>query len=110
MTDWKKIGVITVDAGICWVGDPCYILHKKPEQMPDAVGKSWSGFCSRLLDRHPDPSPTHQFDHSPGHPGLGVVVSTGYGDGEYDVEARFTSEGRVAEVRVVFISEEDEAL
>jgi len=37
-----------------------------------------------------------------GHPGLGVVVSTGYGDGEYPVEVRRNEDGRIAEVRVRF--------
>jgi hypothetical protein len=42
------------------------------------------------------------------HAGLGVTVSTGYGDGLYPVEVKRTSKGRIAEVRIVFIEEEDE--
>ena len=25
--EWEHIGEIGVDAGLCWLGDPCYILH-----------------------------------------------------------------------------------
>ena len=39
----KKIGKIGVDAGLCWVGDPCYILH--PETPPKTIGKDWDEFC-----------------------------------------------------------------
>ena len=35
-------------------------------------------------------------------------MSTGYGDGVYPVMAKFNDEGRVAEVKVVFDSDEDE--
>ena len=49
-----------------------------------------------------------QFNYDLGHPGLGVVVSTGYGDGVYPVYAEFNDEGRIAAVTVEFI-EPDEA-
>ncbi len=25
---WEKVGVVGVDAGLLWLGDPCYILDK----------------------------------------------------------------------------------
>lgn len=94
----KQIGVIGVDAGICWIGDPCYILHTEP---PKAIGKSWPEFCSLF---HSDDYPTaKQFNYDLGHAGLGVVVSTGYGDGCYPVFAEFNEEGRVAKVWVDFM-------
>jgi hypothetical protein len=43
----KQIGEIGVDAGLCWIGDPCYILHK--EHPPKAIGTSWDEFCDILL-------------------------------------------------------------
>ena len=42
----KQIGEIGVDAGLCWIGDPCYILHADPA--PRAIGKDWEEFCDLL--------------------------------------------------------------
>lgn len=105
-TDRKQIGEIGVDAGLCWIGDPCYILHADPA--PKAIGKDWSAFCDML---HADGQyPTcKQLDYDLGHAGLGVVVSTGYGDGLYPVFAEFNEEGRIARVCVEFIDDESES-
>jgi hypothetical protein len=94
----KRIGEIGVDAGLCWIGDPCYILHA--EQMPKAVGKNWDEFCNLLQN-----ATTKQFNYDRGHPGLGVAVSTGHGDGVYPVFAEFDAGGRVAKVWVQFIGD-----
>lgn len=74
----KIIGHISVDAGIVWIGDPCYILHKDP--LPKAIGTDWVNFCNRLGDKD-----IIQFSHDKGHDGLGVCVSTLDGDGYYPV-------------------------
>jgi hypothetical protein len=44
----RQIGEVGIDAGLCWIGDPCYILHADP--MPKAIGKDWSEFCDLLDD------------------------------------------------------------
>lgn len=89
-------GHIGVDAGLCWIGDPCYILHKE-KGLPEVLGKNWIEFC-RVLNFD---SGYQSFDYSKGNEGLGVVVSTGYGDGFYPVYIR-KEDGRVMEARVVF--------
>lgn len=97
-TKWQKAGVIGVDAGICWIGDPCYILHQdNPETNVGVLGRDWPEFCAKIRDNL-----VTQFNYSLGHPGLGVVVSTGYGDGTYPVFVKYNKEGRVVEVKVVF--------
>jgi hypothetical protein len=101
----KRIGVIGIDAGLCWIGDPCYILHK--EAPPKAIGKDWIDFCD-ILERAEQNPTAMQFHYDLGHPGLGVVVSTGYGDGEYPVYAEFNEEGRIARVCVEFIRDDEE--
>ena len=108
MSEWEQVGVIGVDAGLCWVGDPCYILHKDGDKQPQDIGENWVEFCNKL-DQDDDVNPVaHQFNYDLGHPGLGVCVETGYGDGVYPVEIRKNSQGRVAEVRIIFISDDEE--
>ena len=100
----KRIGEIGVDAGLCWIGDPCYVLHKV--QPPRGIGKDWDEFCE-LLDNGQYPT-CKQINYDLGHPGLGVVVTTGYGDGVYPVYAQFNDEGLVAKLWVEFIAPDDE--
>jgi hypothetical protein len=102
--EWTEAGVIGVDAGLCWIGDPCYIAAKDCSHAFD----SWSQFCGMLSSRG---YPTvQQFDYHKGHPGLGVCLSSGYGDGEYKVYVKRNSEGRIAAACVVFIEEVDDEL
>ncbi|MDX2059677.1 MAG: DUF4241 domain-containing protein [Gemmatimonadales bacterium] len=101
----KQIGEIGVDAGLCWIGDPCYILHADPA--PKAIGRDWDAFCDLLHEGGQYPT-CKQFHYDLGHPGLGVVVSTGYGDGTYPVFAEFNEDGRVAKVWVEFIGQDGE--
>ena len=100
----KQIGEIGIDAGLCWIGDPCYIVHA--ERTPKAVGKNWEEFCNLLHDDDQYPM-CKQFNYDLGHAGLGVVVSTGYGDGVYPVFAEFSDDGRIARVWVEFIDQDD---
>lgn len=102
----KLIGEIGIDAGLCWIGDPCYILHAHPA--PKAIGKDWQAFCN-ILDEDQQYPVCKQFNYDLGHPGLGVVVTTGYGDGLYPVYAEFNDQGRIARVSVEFIGQDDEA-
>lgn len=99
---WERVGEIGVDAGLCWVGDPCYILHKTKATTPKGIGKNWGDFCDLLEDK------ATQFNYDRGHAGLGVCVSTGYGDGTYPVFIKRNHEGRVAEVKVVFDGMEED--
>lgn len=99
---WEQVGEIGVDAGLCWIGDPCYVLH--PDVAPKAIGKNWKEFCQRL-DGEQYPI-AKQFNYDLGHAGLGVCVSTGYGDGTYPVEIRRDEDGRIAEVRVKFLGDD----
>ena len=89
MKNWQKVGSFGVDAGICWIGDPCYVLHK--EKLPDELGKDWGEFCDKLGEEYPTKK---VFYH-------GICLSTGYGDGEYDVEA-IIENSRIKEFRVKF--------
>lgn len=99
---WHKVGVIGVDAGLCWVGDPCYVLHKDDDK-PKDIGADWHGFYNKLDDRMVPLM--QQFSYDGGHKGLGVCVSTGCGDGIYPVFAK-VKDGMVSELKVVFLDED----
>lgn len=110
-----KAGEIGVDAGLCWIGDPCYIHPDGGKrELPKEFGKTWSEFCSRLHAKERDHGggPTmEQFNYDMGHPGLGVCVSTGFGDGVYPVYAEIVDEGpmgkRIKSITVEFLEEDD---
>ncbi len=102
--EFEQVGVIGVDAGLCWIGDPCYCVTPDANSHP---APTWSKFCALLGD-----DDVHQWNYAPlGHAGLGVSVSTGYGDGEYPVYV-VRRAGRIAGVFVDFmglIDGQDEA-
>ncbi len=91
----EQVGVIGVDAGLCWIGDPCYIMGKDATGQPT---ESWNEFCDLLADKKHYSNGTSTHDS-------GVCVSTGYGDGEYPVFVRRNEDGRIAEVVVKFDEE-----
>ena len=86
---WTKIGECPVDAGCLVLVDPCYVAHEEDRTDPYQEALMWD-----------------KEDHARGHKemsdGLGVIVSTGYGDGQYPVYVRRTNDGRIAAVMVDF--------
>ena len=95
------IGDCYVDAGIIWIGDPCYIMGS------DATSKvdDWCDFCDKL---HATPHNSDQHS-APLGTGIGLAIATGYGDGRYPVHIETNREGRVASATITFIEEyEDE--
>ena len=106
--EWVKVGEIGVDAGLCWVGDPCYIIGDDSHIKEECGIESWDDFCDII--EHGNPT-KQQFNYSSGHAGLGCLVSTGFGDGSYDVLAKVEDHGswgkRVAELRIVFIDSDE---
>jgi len=90
----QLIGHIGVDAGLCWIGDPCYVLPDNAQHNP---GANWDEFCASILS-----GPTKSFSHKEFPEG--VCVGTGHGDGEYPVYADIDKNGVVHSVTVQFIS------
>jgi len=95
----KHLGLIMVDAGICWIGDPCYVL---PDGSKDNPGADWGKFCNALSESDTPGEPTAKNFN-----GIGVCVGTGYGDGEYPVTAEIKN-GRVMSVTVNFLGDDKE--
>ena len=93
--EMELAGSFGVDAGLCWIGDPCYIMGN------DASHRvlSWKKYCDSLKTEG-----QHEKGYSaPLGYGIGMAVQTGYGDGEYDVYVRRTEDGRIAEISIMFI-------
>lgn len=93
-----RIGSFAVDAGLCWIGDPCYVFHKEEEDKPKSLGNDWHDFIAPINDHFISKSFT--FDH--GAEGLGVLTKTGYGDGHYSVYAKMTDDGIIRRIIIDF--------
>ena len=90
-TEIIKVGEVGVDSGTIWIGDPCYILHKG-KNLPASLGDNWGDFC-KIINSSIEQPLKKQFNCEYGHAGLGVCVSSGYGDGVYEVFAEVSDEG-----------------
>ena len=89
------VGEVSVDAGLVWVGDPCYIKHH-PELYDES---KWGDFCANIEDL-----PSEKFS--------GVATFTNFGDGSYPVYVSFDKDGSPTKLEVIFTrmySDKDEA-
>lgn len=113
MSSWKKVGEIGVDAGLVYIGDPCYFWHDKrdfskhgiKDDGPELDTSDWVTFLETHIHSHL--GHITQLNYKNGYPGLGVVTTSGYGDGLYDVFAKFTKDGSVKEIKVVFLGDDE---
>lgn len=106
MSDWEHVGNISVDAGLVMVGDPCY---HAAEERPEAFGEDWQEFVDKnCRDKNFYENGHLQLNHDMGHEGLGVLVSSGYGDGVYPVFVKKDEDGTVTALKVEFVQEEVE--
>jgi hypothetical protein len=85
--DWQRAGEFGVDAGICWIGDPCYLSDGRGPM------QDWAAFCRRVNDA--EDNEVLQCDE-------GVAVHTGWGDGSYPVYVQRDLSGRVLGVLIAF--------
>ena len=94
----EKIGSLFVDAGIVMVGDPCYTLPDDASHREE-VAKDWSKFCDAIGNENVS---------APFGKGTALVVSSGYGDGEYPVYVQRDHFGRISRLVVEFINEDED--
>lgn len=84
--EFEEIGTVGVDCGMVWIGDAGEVVHSadltKGERKGDSRVAAIEG---------------------------GVALTAGYGDGTYPVLVRRLPNGRIAEVRIVFIEDGDAA-
>ncbi len=107
----KKIGVLDVDSGCVYLGDPCYFLHKEKKDIPKVFRNNWEEFCEKTLFPSQKEEPVTILGHSdnPDSKGLGLVVSTTYGDGTYNVYGNFDNRGQLVGIYIDLSGENDEA-
>lgn len=102
-SDWEKIGSLPVDAGCILLSDPCYVL---PDSRGIEDGKHLEipYDYSTMLEEMEKGGWSSVFKVKPksySQP-LGLIVESGYGDGEYPVYAKFNREGRLMQVMIDF--------
>ena len=105
------IGSIAVDSGQMMLCDPCYIdsSWKKNDVPADFTDLSmYRSEFSYLGAAEATLSEKSAGVLSNGYAGLGAVCSTGWGDGMYPVYVVYNDEGRIAEMRIEFISEHED--
>ncbi len=85
-------GHICVDAGLCWVGDPCYVMGEESSYGVD----SWGEFCDKHFANDSAADVTEPLGQ-----GIGFAISTGYGDGAYPVYVT-KENGRVKKIEIKF--------
>jgi hypothetical protein len=100
---WKLVGKISVDAGLVYIGDPCYLSDKNPF-------KDWNTFVDKIDHVKETAAISHGLEiQSTSDCAMGIISTTGWGDGIYDVLA-LIDHGQVKEIRILFdtsISEEE---
>lgn len=97
---FESIGFVAVDSGQLILCDPCYI-DSEWDRVEFEEGKhlskfNYSGASNATLSN----KRAGQLNFKHGHPGAGVVFSTAWGDGTYEVFARRDKDGRIVEVKV----------
>jgi hypothetical protein len=104
MGDWQRVGSISVDAGMIWIGDPCYTLTP---DTPYAFGPTWDDFVAITVPKLESGNGVARFTKADGWGDVGLAVHSGMGDGVYPVDVRRDRvTGRVAELRIVFLPED----
>jgi len=93
----KLLGRFSVDAGLVWIGDPCYIMHKNGN-LSTSLGYDWDNFVELVGSED-----YKSFEHDKtGEEGLGVMVRTPGGDGMFPVIGFFDNEDKIAFVIIDF--------
>ena len=100
---WESAGYFVTDKGMMWLGCPHPFIEGT--ENPKDIGENWEAFTQNVQEKMDSTGCFAQFRRNDGENGLGMVISTGFGDGMYPVQIRRSPEGEIAELRVLFIRE-----
>lgn len=107
---WLNEGDHVIPDSECEIDGSTYVQYESNswDFEMDNPDLSYEGCCSVTLNKEV----SGQLVHSAGHPGAGVAVSSGYGDGTYPVYAEFIDDGpwgiRTKSVTIEFIGEDED--
>jgi hypothetical protein len=100
----KIIGYVGVDSGQILITDPCYIddewvnnSFNADDDHKETKEYSYDSCCKATLSKG-----YGQLKYKLGHDGVGVVSTSGYGDGNYPVIATFNKENRIIKIEILF--------
>ncbi|MAK89477.1 MAG: hypothetical protein CL995_04845 [Euryarchaeota archaeon] len=99
-------GYINVNAGMCWIGDPCEFVPDEGEDWGLAnnpQAQNWKALCKEMRGKNP----AITINEKDGFEGVGVVVSTGDGDGYYPVTVKRDGVGRIMSATIEFMKERE---
>ena len=88
------VGNADVDAGIIWIGDPCYVVGGDSSHGP----KDWDEFCDKWWKSDGERAAAAE----PLGEGVGVCVGRFGGDGSYPVYVTIGSDGLVTKAEIFF--------
>lgn len=99
---WPRKKHTIEDSGAAEMHRDALIASGVPEDRAEVLCDM---FRYRTVD---EPTDVAIFNHKAGHPGRGICIHAGFGDGTYPLWIRYSNEGdpwgiRVAEIRTVFI-------
>tara|TARA_Y100001963_G_C6641604_1_gene381254 strand:- start:285 stop:668 length:384 start_codon:yes stop_codon:yes gene_type:complete len=97
----EVVGHINVNAGMCWIGDPCEFIPNEGQEWglaKNPQAKTWEVLCEEMSGRN-EAKTIEGFDYD----GVGIVVSTGDGDGYYPVTIKRDGMGRIMSATVTFL-------
>lgn len=92
--DFEPIGQVYVDSGQVMLVDPCYVLGNENDYAQEVY--------QDVLDAYNPDYDAREVVVEPWGTGLGLVVSTLYGDGGYTVYARRDEHGCNAQILIDF--------
>jgi hypothetical protein len=64
---WEDVGIVAVDSGHVWIGDPCYVLDPSDPRRKQ-FGKEWDDLIPHMIS-----ADAVQWAFDAGAPGLGAV-------------------------------------
>lgn len=98
---WESVARLGVDAGLMFFIDAKKIFHT---DIPGFFGEDWGAFCDLLYEHY---GFEEELAIPISTPEIGVMSSTGYGDGCYSLEVLRCNK-EIVGMRVVFIDEDSE--
>ncbi len=108
--EWKTIGHIGVDTARLLIIDPCYLSDLFSPELRERINQEQEAWFDITATRPYGALRSKEWKFHDDSEGA-FIISTGYGDGTYTIEARTVKDerghDRTAEIRIRFIEDEE---